>query len=472
MPLRYPLRFPWRAAAFAALACMLATLLLVLGRAGWIGVGFFAKQLCSEVFVAGRDAPDVVAHDLQVFQPAALFDNVSWRVEPAAGRVVAAWLGLIRREAQFVAPHGCVLRSAGGVLSPGPDRRPLAASFPPPLLRAQGEHTGRHALRARLARVVERAFQEPQPELPRRTRAVLVLQDGRVLAERYAAGFDAGTRFCGWSMTKSVINALMGALAQQGRLRVNDRVPVAAWAGPGDDRAALTYDHLLHMSSGLAFDESYDDPFSDVTTMLYGTGDVAAYAADKPLVAAPNTLWSYGSGTTNVLTRALRQLRLPGVPYEEMPRRLLFDRLGMDSALIEMDETGTFVGSSYMWATARDWARFGELFTANGVWNGERVLPEGWVTYSATPAPADAKARYGAHFWLYNAEEREKARRLSAAAIPPDAFFAGGFGGQRITIIPSRGLVIVRLGYTLDAEAWNNAGFVAQVLEALAPVQS
>jgi CubicO group peptidase (beta-lactamase class C family) len=301
---------------------------------------------------------------------------------------------------------------------------------------------------------------------------VLVLQDGRVLAERYAPGFDAATRFCGWSMTKSVINALMGALAQQGRLRVDDRVPIAAWAGPGDDRAALTYDHLLHMSSGLAFDESYDDPFSDVTTMLYGTGDVAAYAADKPLVAAPNTLWSYGSGTTNVLTRALRQLRLPGVPYEEMPRRLLFDRLGMDSALIEMDETGTFVGSSYMWATARDWARFGELFTANGVWNGERVLPEGWVTYSATPAPADAKARYGAHFWLYNAEEREQARRLSAAAIPSDAFFAGGFGGQRITIIPSRGLVIVRLGYTLDAEAWNNAGFVAQVLEALAPVQS
>jgi CubicO group peptidase (beta-lactamase class C family) len=459
----------WRASACIALAAILATLLAVIGRAAWIGTGFYAKQLCSEVFVGGRAPADVVAQDLDVFEPASLFRSMAWQVD-AHGVVAASWLGIVTRKARFQAGRGCVLRSEDRfVLAPG-----TAHAEPVGSLALQRAPAGAdiHLSRPALQRVVAEAFDEAPGASPRRTRAVLVLQHGRILAERYAGGFHPGTRFCGWSMTKSVINALLGVLAQQGRLRVDEPVPIALWSGARDPRGRLTYNQLLHMSSGLAFTEDYGDPFSDVATMLYGTGDAATYAADKPLVAAPDTRFAYGSGTTNLITRALRHLDLPGIAYEELPRRLLFDPLGMRSALIEMDESGTFVGSSSMYATARDWARFGALFAEDGVWNGYRMLPEGWVTYSATPGPADSQGSYGAHFWLYDAGERANARRMSAATIPADAFFAGGFGGQRITIIPSRGLVIVRLGYTLDAAAWNNAGFVAQVLDALAPTAS
>jgi CubicO group peptidase (beta-lactamase class C family) len=439
---------------------MLGALALVVGRAAWIGTGFFAKQLCSETLVAGRDPRAVVAQDLLVMQPAALFGSVSWHVD--ASGATARLLGVLHREARYVPSQGCVLRSDASEAAPHSAWRPAAPSSGP-------VHAAYRpaAVLPRLQRVVETAFDEPEPDRPRRTRAVLVLQDDRVLAERYADGFDANTRFCGWSITKSVVNALLGVLSARHLLDLHDRVPIAAWQRAGDARAALTFDHLLHMSSGLDFDERYDDPFSDVTTMLYASADVAGYAARKPLVAPPDSRFSYASGTTNLLTRALRELHVPGIPYAALPHVLLFAPLGMRSALIEMDETGTFVGSSYMYATARDWARFGALYAADGVWNGERLLPRGWVRYSATRAPADEQGRYGAHFWLYDAEERDNARRMSGAPIPVDAFFAGGFGGQRITIIPSRRLVIVRLGYTLDLEAWNNAGFVARVIEAL-----
>jgi CubicO group peptidase (beta-lactamase class C family) len=448
--------FPW-----SALALMLGALALVLGRAAWIGTGFFAKQLCSETLVAGRDPSAVVAQDLLVLEPAALFRSVSWQV--GADGASASLLGILHREARYLPATGCVLRSGWGDAVP-----PSAQAAGPPSSRSRRAAYRAKAAPRRLQSVVEAAFDEPDPSRPRRTRAVLILQGDRVLAERYADGFDAQTRFCGWSVTKSVVNALLGVLAARHVLDLHDPVPIAAWQRAGDARAALTFDHLLHMSSGLAFDERYDDPFSDVTTMLYASADLAGYAARKPLVAPPDSQFSYASGTTNLLTRALRELHVPGIPYEALPAALLFDRLGMRSAMIEMDETGTFVGSSYMYATARDWARFGALYAADGVWNGERLLPPGWVRYSATRAPADGQGRYGAHFWLYDPEERDNARRLSRASIPNDAFFAGGFGGQRITIIPSRRLVIVRLGYTLDQRAWNNAGFVAQVLEALA----
>jgi CubicO group peptidase (beta-lactamase class C family) len=139
----------------------------------------------------------------------------------------------------------------------------------------------------------------------------------------------------------------------------------------------------------------------------------------------------------------------------------------MSSAVVELDESATFIASSYMHATARDWARFGALFAADGVWEGRRLLPEGWVAYTRAPAPADASGQYGAHFWLHNDEQRAQAARVTGYPIPPDAFFAGGFGGQRITVVPSRGIVVVRLGYNLDLEGFNNPGFAARVLEVL-----
>jgi hypothetical protein len=179
-------------------------------------------------------------------------------------------------------------------------------------------------------------------------------------------------------MTKSVTNALVGILVGQGKLSVDEPAPVPEWSGPDDPRGAITLDQMLRMSSGLEFGEIYEDPRSDVCLMLFSVRDAAAYAADKPLETGPGGKWYYSSGTTNIISRIVRDsVGGTQADYFAFPRRALFDRIGMRSAIIEPDPSGTFVGSSYMYATARDWARFGLLYLQDGVWEGERILPEG-----------------------------------------------------------------------------------------------
>jgi CubicO group peptidase (beta-lactamase class C family) len=219
------------------------------------------------------------------------------------------------------------------------------------------------------------------------------------------------------------------------------------------------------MSSGLRFDEGMSSVRADVVRMLFQSGDAAAFAIGKELVASPGTHWQYSSGTTNILSRALRTLFSSDAEYLSFPRRSLFDRIGMSSAVIETDAAGTFVGSSYMYATARDWARFGMLYAHDGTWNGERLLPQGWVKYSSSPAPADPLKQYGAHFWLQIPEGYGGSDRR----LPVSAFHAAGHEGQFVTIVPSRDLVIVRLGRTRYAGAWDHAAFVREVLAALWP---
>ena len=245
------------------------------------------------------------------------------------------------------------------------------------------------------------AFAEPGPVPTRRTRAVVVVQDGRLVAERYGAGHGPESALPGWSMTKSVVNALAGVLVREGKLALDAPLRVPEWSAPDDPRRALTLRQLLQMSSGLAFTESYGNPLGDVIWMLFGTGDAAGFAARKPLAAPAGQRWSYSSGTTNIICRALRgAVGGTEVDYQLFPRRALFEPLGMTSAIIEPDAAGTFVGSSLMFATARDWARFGLLFLQDGTWAGRRILPEGWVAFSVTPAPAAPGGVYGAHFWL------------------------------------------------------------------------
>jgi CubicO group peptidase (beta-lactamase class C family) len=260
------------------------------------------------------------------------------------------------------------------------------------------------------------------------------------------------------------MNALTGILVGSGRLTLEAPVPIAEWRQPDDPRRSITLDHLLHMSSGLRFDEGMASVRADVVRMLFQSGDTAAFAIDKALVAAPGTHWQYSSGTTNVLARVMRTLFRSEDEYLAFPRRALFDRIGMSSAVMETDAAGTFVGSSYMYATARDWARFGMLYLRDGIWNGERVLPPGWVRYSSSPAPADPDKQYGAHFWVQiPGEYGGSDRRLPAAA-----FHAVGHEGQFVTIVPSRDLVIVRLGRTRYAASWDHGAFVREVLAAVA----
>jgi CubicO group peptidase (beta-lactamase class C family) len=316
----------------------------------------------------------------------------------------------------------------------------------------------------KLKDAIDRAFLEPDRHRLRRTRAVVVVQDGRIVGERYGAGFGEDTRFPGWSMTKGVLSALIGVLVAEGRLVLKQRELLPEWKTP-DPRADITLEDMLRMRSGLRFSEVYEDLSSDVIEMLFNQDDAAAYAASRPLDAAPGTAWSYSSGTTNILSRIARTIVGEG-EYPAWPRKALFDRIGMTSAVAEPDASGTFVGSSFMLATARDWARFGQLYLQDGIWEGQRILPDGWVAFSTTPTPQSPDGLYGAHWWL-KLKPEIGGGTPAAARIPADAYFAVGHEGQTLTIVPSRRLVAVRLGLSIYIDAWNQAGFVRDLLEAL-----
>jgi CubicO group peptidase (beta-lactamase class C family) len=264
-------------------------------------------------------------------------------------------------------------------------------------------------------------------------------------------------------MTKSVTGALVGILAAQGRLTLHASGLLPEWQAPGDRRGAITIDHLLRMSSGLRFDEGMSSPRSDVMRMLFRDGDASAFALAKPLAHVPGTHWQYSSASTNILSRVIRGALREDVEYLAFPHRALFDRIGMAGAVMETDASGTFIGSSYMYATPRDWARFGQLYLQDGIWDGERVLPEGWVAYTATPAPAADTPLYGAHFWL-DVPQQYAGRD---PRLPAQALHAAGHEGQFVTIVPSREAVVVRLGRTRNPAAWDHAAFVREVLHAL-----
>ena len=217
------------------------------------------------------------------------------------------------------------------------------------------------------------------------------------------------------------------------------------------------------MSSGLSFDESYG-AFSEVSVMLFDRGDTAAYAAAMPLVQEPDKVWHYSSGTSNIISRIARDA-VGGTVQDalEFPRRALFAPIGMNSAVFEPDAVGTFVGSSFVQATARDYARFGLLYLQDGVWQGERILPEGWAAYTTTPTPNAPLGQYGAQWWLNACSEANEAE-CRWPELPSDIFWADGHDGQFIIIVPSYDMVLVRLGFTLDEGAWDLGAFISDML--------
>ncbi|HTF32620.1 MAG TPA: serine hydrolase [Myxococcota bacterium] len=360
--------------------------------------------------------------------------------------------------------------AAGPALVPLP-RQPAGIAFPTTDWVVTAPASDGDA--ARLSRALDEAFSEPELARLRRTRAVVVVHGGRIVAERYAPGFGPQTPLLGWSMTKSVTNALCGILLREGKLELSMPAPVPEWKGVGDARREITVDLLLRQSSGLRWNEVYEtSPFdSSVINMLYGLGhrDMAAFAASQPLAHPPGTVWSYSSGTTLILSRILRSLIGSDSDYHAFPRRELFERIGMKSAVMEPDVAGTFVGSSYSYATARDWARFGLLYLRDGTWEGERILPAGWVDYTRTPAPAAPHGEYGAHFWL-NAGAAERGAPSPDPRAPADLFYASGHDGQVVAIVPSRDLVIVRAGLTPDDGRYDVNGFVDELVAVFSPV--
>jgi hypothetical protein len=450
--------------------------------AGWylsdtlpISSGHAAKTICSNVFISGRDAQNVFKEDIAPLH--FLFAITDFKVDPDAKTVIADTFGFAKLQAIYRDGCGCTILR--GITADEFRQQQIGYNPPSRYLPEQrlklpwpaGDHGPVLSLppgvdAAKLESAIDAAFAEPSPQNLRKTRAVVIVYGGKLIAERYAPGFDPNTPQLAWSMSKSVTNALVGLLVKKGKLQLNSPAPVPEWQQADDPRQKITLDQLMRMSAGLEFNEAYA-PFSDAVYMFYDSRDFAAYAALKPLEAEPDAKWNYSSGTANIIARIVRQaIEKEHTNYYEYLYRNLFHKIGMLSLVMEPDPSGTIVGSSYMFATPRDWARFGLLYLQDGIWDGERILPEGWVKYTTTPTSQAPKGEYGALFWL-NAGAPENPSDRLMPSVPTDVFFARGFQEQRVFIVPSRKLVLVRFGATSDRSAWSDDAFVADVLTAL-----
>jgi len=313
--------------------------------------------------------------------------------------------------------------------------------------------------RAALEALVATAFAAPDTERLGETHALAVVQGGRIVLERYGEGFGPDATYPSWSKAKSITQALVGLLVAEGKLDIHAPADVPEWREtPDDPRAQITLDQLLRMSSGLSFVEDYvPGHVSDVIEMLFGSGkaDVAHYAATRPLAHPPGTAWSYASGTTNIVARcAARALAVDGAGFEAFMRQRLFEPLGMTSPVPKFDPAGTFIGSSFCFATARDFARFGLLYLRGGRWEDRQLLPADWVDYARTPTPQPAvrEGDYGAHWWLNIAG--------------PGSFSANGYEGQYTVLVPDLDLILVRHGKTPLEKKDNVKAWIAQVVDA------
>ncbi len=291
----------------------------------------------------------------------------------------------------------------------------------------------------RLQKAIDNAF-DTGDKLEKRTRSLLVIYKDKIIAERYDTNFNKDSRILGWSMTKSITATYFGILQQQNKFDINKPAPVAEWKN--DSRSKITTNHLLQMNSGLEWEEKYDK-ISDATKMLFRDRDMTKSQISKPLVGKPLMTWNYSSGTSNLLSGILRKQFNSHQEYLNFWYSALIDRIGMHSMLIEADMHGNYVGSSYGWATTRDWAKFGLLYLHRGNWNGDHVFNESWADYVATPTRT-SNGRYGGHFWLNSGGYFPNA--------PRDLYSANGFQGQKVMIIPSKDMVIVRMGLTEDAK--------------------
>ncbi|MDB5367062.1 MAG: hypothetical protein JWM77_2989 [Rhodospirillales bacterium] len=436
-----------------------------------MAAGVAAKLACSGVFVAGRPLPDVVSKDIE--RVSSLTRDINYDLDAANNTITATKQG-VTRSALYRPGLGCTLlvdtdidtlnKQVADTVFPAPSPRTGAwpagdevdlAKLPPEIDQAA------------LRQAIDGAFADDTPEKGIDTRAMVVVYDGKIVAERYAPGYGRDTRFLGWSASKSVLASLVGTLVTDGKLKLDDRAPVAEWQDHGDPRREITIAQLLQMSSGLAFNEPYV-PGADSIVMLFQKGDMAAFAAAKPLANKAGAAWSYSSGTSNILARIVLQ-SVGGTPVamQNYARQRLFGPTGMQSAVFEPDATGALVGSSYLYATARDWARFGLLYVNNGrIGGGRAILSPAWVAFAQKHAPADPRGRYGAQFWLNGlANADSSARQLPD--LPADLYAARGHNHQAIAIIPSRKVVIVRLGWTSDSAKFDENRHFGAILAAI-----
>ncbi|WP_108867721.1 serine hydrolase domain-containing protein [Aquimarina aquimarini] len=399
--------------------------------------GYSAKNMNSSVFIASRGV-NYTDHNDNNFAPVHLADDtVDYKKKTATATV----FGLKKRKAIYREGLGSLLIDDSfdentPVLIPNRVKKPSGLSYPYGEL-DQKDTVFTNIDYDKVNKTVASIF-DLKGEDVQKTRAVLVLYKDQIIAERYTDGIDKNSKLLGWSMTKSIFSTVYGVLQKQGILTVADKAPVKEWQN--DARKEITINNLLQMNCGLEWEEDYGS-ICDATKMLYIDADMTKAQINKKAIHKPNEFWYYSSGVSNLLSGILRSKFDTYQEYLDYPYREFIDKIGMHSMLIETDMAGNYVGSSYSWATVRDWAKFGVLYLHKGNWNGDQIFDKEWVDYITTPSPT-SEGDYGGHFWL------------NAGSFYPDAprdmFSANGYQGQRVFIIPSKDLVIVRFGLIGD----------------------
>ena len=424
--------------------------------------GYGSKNLCSAVYLQHRNPVDVIKEDLGDFPLSLGTFTVNEKDSSVTGSV---W-GLAKRKTIYRNGIGCTIindlteeeiRKQQFILPAKPIVNGDTTAWPygDKLPDTIPVNINKEKLEVAVNNVMNEKTADGQTVY---SRAVLVIYDGNIVAEKYAPGFDKSKVMLGWSMSKSFTSAMIGILVKKNKLSVDAEAPVAAWANTKKQK--ITLKHLLQQTTGLDYTEIYTRP-SSVTKMLFSKGDMAAYAESLALKHEPGTVFNYSGGNSNILSKIIRQT-VGEKDYAAFPYNELFYKINAYSFLMEPDASGTYIGSSYSYATARDFARFGLLYYNDGVWNGEQILPTNWVKESIQPSAADKLKQYGYQFWL-NGYSIKDASKRRFPDVPADMFFADGYGGQDIYIIPSEKLVVVRLGL----HGINENKFLKEVIESM-----
>jgi CubicO group peptidase (beta-lactamase class C family) len=431
------------------------------------GLAGFAKILCSAVFVSGRDAAEAARNSAYFFMPRAEQDQVSYVIDQDQ-KIVHATSGTTTREAKFYGDQGCIIQAAG---KPGIHFKPVRVRTTLPDATRQAWPMGDRldgpapdgVDRSKLDAALEAAFGDPNAH----TAAFLVVYKGQIVAERYAPGMTKDTQLESWSMGKSLTSTLFSLLVKDGTYSLEQPAPVPLWRTPGDPRAAIRNIDLLRMSAGLKFVGNQEPGGSPQNTVLdhyyiyTGGTDAFTYSITRPVEYPPNTEGRYRNSdplTIGYLIKLAVQKR--GEEYLTWPQRKLFDRIGIRRQVLETDPYGNFLLTGYDYGTARNWARIGLLYLQDGMWQGQRVLPEGWTKFVSTLAPAWKTPVYGGFFWI-NGDGNWN--------LPRDTYLAAGAGGQNTWIVPGRDLVIVRMGHMRGQSAARRAtnaalGFVMEAI--------
>jgi CubicO group peptidase (beta-lactamase class C family) len=434
-----------------------------------LGLAGYAKVMCSAVFVSGRDPAEAVKNSGYFFMPNGEPEKVTYTVDRDR-RAVTMTFGSITRSARLYGDQGCIIDRPG---KPGIEFKPVAVKTSLPDAMSQdwpmGDRLPSTPLpaeidRAKLDAAVEAAFAPAGL-----TAGLVIVHKGRVIAERYMPGITKDTQLESWSMGKSITSTLFALLVKDGIYTLEQPAPVREWQTPGDPRGKIRNIDLLRMSSGLRFiatqdsDYSPDKGYPDHFYIYTGAVNAFDYSVNVPLQFPTNTEGRYRNCDPLTIGLLIKQAVMKrGEEYLTYPQRALFDRIGIRRQVLETDPWGNFLLTGYDYGTPRNWARIGLLYLQDGMWQGTRILPEGWAKFVSTPAPAWKQNNYGGLFWVNGNGQWN---------LPRDAYFAAGAGGQWTFVVPSHDLVVARMGHYRGAGAGQralNAAF-KELLAALPP---